>query len=72
MTSNKKQSGLRDDANNETALGLIAAALNWLELCHGCCECPPADEFMEVFFRDAKTRANGWMCTRCRKMTQTG
>jgi len=21
---------LRDDANNETALGLIAAALNWL------------------------------------------
>ena len=63
---------LRDDANNETALGLIAAALNWLKLRNGWCECPPADEFMEVFFRDSTTGANGWMCTRCRKMTQTG
>jgi len=27
---------------------------------------------MEVFFRDPKTGAHGWMCTRCREMTQTG
>ena len=62
---------LRDDANNDTALGLIAAAHNWRELCHGWCECPPADEFTEVFFRDPKTGAHGWMCSRCCKMTQT-
>jgi hypothetical protein len=63
---------LRNDANNDTALGLIAAAHNWRELRHGWCECPPADELMEVFFRDPKTGAHGWMCIRCRKMTQTG
>jgi hypothetical protein len=63
---------LRDDANNEAAFGLIAAAYNWRELRPGWCECPPADELMEVFFRDPKTGAHGWMCTRCREMTQTG
>jgi hypothetical protein len=63
---------LRDDANNDTGLGLIAAAHNWRELGPGWCECPPADELMEVFFRDSKSGAQGWMCTRCREMTQTG
>jgi hypothetical protein len=46
---------LRDDANNDTAFGLIAAAHNWRELRPGWCDCPPADELMEVFFRDPKT-----------------
>jgi hypothetical protein len=46
---------LRDDANNDTAFGLIAAAHNWRELRPGWCECPPADELIEVFFRDPKT-----------------
>jgi hypothetical protein len=61
---------LRDDANNDTAFGLIAAAYNRRELRDGWCECPPADELMEVFFRDPG--AHGWMCIRCREMTQTG
>ena len=67
-----KEQPLRHDANDHTPEALAAAAHNWKLVIDDWCTCPPSDECNQVYYRSPRTGSHGWMCAKCRKITQTG
>jgi hypothetical protein len=62
-----------DDPNDPPAL--LAAQANYNIKAPGWCKGHPfdrKDEPAEAYYRDQPTGSHGWMCSSCRKTTQTG
>lgn len=59
------------EANDCTPEGLAFADANADRLQNRWCECKPG-EAEQVYFHRRKNGSHGWMCGRCRGLTQAG
>jgi hypothetical protein len=62
--------GPLQQANDGNTLELAAAQANFEIRKHGWCQC--AQPKKDAYYRDNVSGAHGWMCSACRKTTQTG
>ena len=72
MTSIQITTDLRLDANDGTLEELQAAQHNFDRIRGGWCLGHGGEETQDVYFRDVISGRHGWMCSRCRGVTQTG